>query len=204
MNEHTFRAVVASVLIGALALAVVITLAVLPRSPEPSARPTASRGVPTTAPTVTATPVAGPVFDAPEIVGVGPVSRGSSSALTLRFEFVETDADAIPDGPGSFRISIVDQEGDPTVAFVGTPSLSAPGSLGATVSLVGPNVLGVDIVASDTLNVEPITISGLGISATSTAAAGPVAVELSGFSGSLAGGLGAGVLPSPGSVIALS
>ena len=60
----------------------------------------------------------------------------------------------------------------------------------------------VSIVASDTLNVEPITISGLGISASSTAAIGSMKAELDGFSGSLASGVAGDVLASPGSVVA--
>ena len=100
-------------------------------------------------------------------------------------------------------MTLADHAGDgSTVAFVGTPSVDAPGSLGATATLVAPNVLMVSIVASDTLNIEPITISGLGIRASSTAAIGSVTAELNGFTGSMATGAASNVLASPGSVIA--
>lgn len=204
MSESSFRAAVAAFLAGALLLAVVVTAILVPRPTEPSPSPIGTpAATAAAAPSVTATPILGPVFGPPGVVSVGLISRGSNSALTLEIEFVETSADAIPDAPGAFRVSISDDEGSgSTVAFVGTPSVSAPGSLGATVTLAGPNVLEVAIVASDTINVEPITISGLGISATSTAAIGPVTARLGDFSGSLEGGSASDLLPSPGSVIA--
>jgi hypothetical protein len=60
----------------------------------------------------------------------------------------------------------------------------------------------VSIVASDTVNVEPITISGLGIKVSPTAAIGPLKAELNAFTGSLASGAASNVLASPGSVAA--
>jgi hypothetical protein len=205
MSERTFRAVVASVLVGTLVLAVIVATAVfLPRSPEPS--PSASvvtSAAPSPLRTLAPTPIAGPVFAAPDVVSVGQISRGASSSKTLVLQFLEPSIDAIPDAPGSFRVTLADHAGDgSTVAFVGTPSVDAPGSLGATATLVAPNVLMVTIVASDTFNVEPITISGLGIRASSTAAIGSLNAELDGFTGSLATGAARNLLASPGSVIA--
>jgi len=205
MSERTFRAVVASVLVGALALAVVVAAAVfLPRSPEPS--PSASivtSPAPSPLRTLAPTPIPGPAFAAPDVVSVGLISRGASSGKTLVLQFLESSADAMPAAPGSFRVTLADHAGDgSTVAFVGTPSVVAPGSLGVTATLVASNVLMVSIVASDTLNVELITIIGLGIGASSTAAIGPVNAELDGFAGSLATGAARNVLASPGSVIA--
>jgi hypothetical protein len=205
MSERTFRAVVASVLVGALALAVIVaTVAFLPRSPEPS--PSASvvtSAAPGPTRTLAPTRIPGPVFMAPDVVSVGLTARGASSGKTLVLQFVESSVDAIPDAAGSFQVTLADHAGDgSTVAFVGTPSVVAPGSLGATATLVAPNVLMVSIVASDTLNVELITISGLGISASSTAAIGSLNAELDDFTGSLATGAARNVLASPGSVIA--
>jgi hypothetical protein len=204
MSERTFRAVVAAVLVGALALAVVVAAAVLgPHSAEPSPSVSATASpVTTPTPSVPPTPVAGPVFAAPGVVSVGLVPRGASSGMTLVLRFLEPSDAAIPNGAGSFRVTLTDQAGDgSTVAFVGTPVVGAPGSLGATAALTAPNVLMVRIVASDTLNVEPITISGLGIKASSTAAVGPVHAVLSGFTGSLASGSANDSLASPGSVV---
>jgi hypothetical protein len=202
MSERTFRAVVAAVLIGALALAVVATAVVLTAQPKslssPIVVPTASASV---VPTATPTPVAGPVFEAPQVISVGLVARGTSSKLTLVLRFVEPSIAAIPNAPGSFEVTLTDAANDgSTIAFVGTPTINAPGSLGIDARLSAPNVLRVSIVASDTFNIEPITISGLGIRATATAAIGPLDARLSDFTGSLAGGVVSNILPSPGSV----
>lgn len=204
MSERTFRGVVASVLVGAFALVVVVAAVVfLPPSPGPSPSASATIAAPGPTPIVAPTRIPGPVFATPDVVRVGQISRGASSGMTLTLHFVESSVDAIPDAPGSFRVTLADHAGDgSTVAFVGTPSVDAPGSLGATATLLTPNVLMVSIVASDTLNIEPITISGLGISASSTAAIGSVTAELNGFTGSMATGAASNVLASPGSVIA--
>ena len=205
MSEKTFRAVVAAVLVGALALAFGITAATLFALPsQPSPSPIASSARPTPGPTVVVTPAAGPVFETPGVVSVGQISRGSTSDTTLVVEFVESRHDAIPDGPGSFRVTLRDQAGDEsTVAFIGEPLVAAPGSLGATASLVASNVLLVNIVASDRLNIESITITALALGATDTAALGPMIGEVGDFDGSLASGAIEDTLPSPGSVIAL-
>lgn len=144
-----------------------------------------------------------PVFVAPGVVSVGQISRGAGSGTTLVLEFIESSADAIPNAAGSFRVTLSDHAGDgSTVGFIGTPSVAAPGSLGATAILVAPNALMVSIVASDIYNVESITISGLGLGASATAAIGSVNAELKGFTGSLATGAASNILASPGSVIA--
>jgi hypothetical protein len=87
------------------------------------------------------------------------------------------------------------------VAFSGTPTIVAPGSLGATATLAAPNVLMIDIVASDPFNVEAITIAGLSITASSNAATGPMTAKADGFTRSLQGGIVDGGLPSPGTVV---
>jgi len=204
VSERTFRAVVAAVLVGALGLAFVISAAtLLPRPSEPLPSPTVAIS-PTPGPTITATPIAGPVFDSPGVVSVGLISRVSSSRQTLRLELVEPSVSAIPDAPGALRVTLKDHDGNgSTVAFVGTPSVAAPGSLGATATLVMPNVLMVTIVASDEFNIESIMITGLGIEAAEKAAIGPVVAEIGDFEGSLSGGLTKDLVLSPGSVIDL-
>lgn len=204
MSERTFRGVVASVLVVALALAVIVAAAVfLPQSPEPSPRASATIAALRPTPIAAPTPIPGPVFVSPDVVSVGQISRGASSGTTLTLHFVESGVDAIPDAAGSFQVTLVDHAGDgSTVAFVGTPLVDAPGSLGATATLVASNVLMVSIVGADTVNVEPITISGIGIRASSTAAIGSVTAELNGFTGSLATGAARNLLAPLGSVIA--
>ena len=133
------------------------------------------------------------------MISVGLVARGSDSGETLVIEFVEPRADAIPDAPGSFQVSLADQAGDTsTIAFVGEPSVSAPGSLGVTVALAGPNVLQIDILASDTVNIESVTITGVGLHADKAAALGPITARASGFAGSLGPGIAADSMASAG------
>ena len=184
---------------------VIAAATLLPRPSEPLPSPIVAISLmPTPGPTFTATPIAGPVFDSPGVVSVGLISRGTASGQTLRLELVEPSVGAIPDAPGALRVTLKDHGGNgSTVAFVGTPSVAAPGSLGATATLVMPNVLMVTIVASDGLNIESITITGLGIEAREEAAIGPLVAEVGDFDGSLSGGLTRDVLPSPGSVINL-
>ena len=204
MSERTFRAVVAAVLVGALVLAILVVISLLPRpaTPEPTPAPTAGQS---TAPVPTHSPA--PTVTAPwataDLVGVGSVAQGSESGSAFVLKLTELAVDSIPDAPGSFRLALTDATGDPSaVVFVGTPVVDAPGSLGLTTSLVAPNVLMVSIVASDLLNVEPITIGGLTIRAAPTAALGPVRLQLGEFNGSLAGGTTGGDLPPVGMVVA--
>ena len=203
MSERTFRAVVASVLVGALALALVVAVAVvLPRSPllTPSASiETSLPPVPT--PSTASTRIPGPAFRA-SVIGVGQIPRGGMSGNTLVLQFLEVVADAIPSAAGSFRVTLTDGAGDgSTVGFVGAPSVQAPGSLGATVARLGPNALLVSILGADPNNVELLSIRGLGISASATAALGALRIQLDQFSGSLLTGAEGGPL-SPGEVVA--
>ena len=206
MSAGTFRAVVAAVLVGALALAAVVAFAVLrPPAPRPESRPTPTPH-PTPTPPFTAAPTPAPtpqlVFGEPEVTGVGGIPRGSASAATLVLRFTESSGDAIPNAAGSFTVTLTDSDGGTSLAFTGSPALDAPGSLGASAELVAGNVLRISIVASDTFNVEPITVVGLGIGASGAAALGPIRAEMGGFTGALAAGVADPGMPSPGTVVA--
>ena len=207
MSERTFRAVVAAVLVGALALAAVVAFAALQPpapSPAPGATPTA-RPTPTTPPTTAPTPTPPPqvVFGEVGLTAVGAVPRGGASGTTLVLRFVESSVDAIPNAAGSFTVTLVDSAGvGTTLALTGTPSIDAPGSLGVGADLVAGNVLRISIVASDTINVEPITVTGLGIGASPEAALGAIGAIMGDFSGAFAGGVANAALPSPGTVVA--
>jgi hypothetical protein len=207
VSESTFRTIVAGVLVGALALAAVVAFAML-QPPSPSPAPGAT---PTARPTLTATPTPAPtptptpqlVFGEVGVTAVGSVPRGGASGTTLVLRFMEPSVDAIPNAAGSFTVTLTDQAGaGATLAFTGTPSIVAPGSLGASAELVAANVLRISIVASDQFNVELITVAGLGIGASSVAALGSINATLGAFSGSLAAGVANVVLPSPGTVVA--
>ena len=145
-------------------------------------------------------PVAlGPV----EVTGVGDVAQGKVSGNDLVLRFTEASPAAIAAGSGSFEVTLTDQSGSPdTIGFAGTPSIEAPGSLGASVTLTGPNVLTVSIVDSDMFNIEPMTINGLGVRAAANAALGSINGFISGCSGSLAGCTALNELSSPGTVVA--
>ena len=205
MSERTFRAVIAAVLVGALALAAVVVFVSL-SSPSPSPAPTAARTAtlrPTPVATPTPTPTPGPVFGSVAVDPVGSIPRGSSSDSTLVLRFVELSADAIPNAPGSLTLTLADVANTgTTLAFVGTPVLDAPDSLGASAKLVAGNVLQISIRGADSRNIEPITVTGLGIRATPGAALGPITATLGDFTGSLVGGVANAVLLSPGTVTA--
>ena len=191
MSERTFRAVVAAVLVGALALAIAVAAIFLTRSvPSPSTTP--SLGVSTPEPTSTQTPAStrtpGPALTASAAVGVGQIARGASSAATLVLEFLETSPDTIPDAAGSCVVTLVDHaDNGSTLHFVGEPTVIGPGSLGASTVLVSPGVLQLSIVGADPHNVELMTVRGLGIGASTTAAIGQMSARLSGCTGSLSG-----------------
>jgi hypothetical protein len=154
----------------------------------------------TSAPTPQPTP-ARPAFGTVTVAGAGTIHRGGSSGLTLTLSFNEASVAAIGRGPGSFEVTLTDSAGSTsTVTFTGTPSTAkSPGSLGASAPVSG-NVLTVRILDSDTVNIEPNIVTGLGIAASSTAAIGSTMATMRGFTGSLAGGATSDLLASPGSV----
>jgi len=205
MSERTFRAVVAAVLVGALALASVVAFALL-QPPSPSTAPGTTptvRTTPTAPPTPAPTPTPGLVFGDVGVTAVGSVPRGGASGTTLVLKFTESSIDAIPGAKGSFTVTLSDAaDAGTTLLFTGTPTLDAPGSLGARAGLSAANVLTISIVGSDARNIEPITVTGLGIRATAGAALGPIGATLGDFTGSLAGGVANVVLPSAGTVVA--
>jgi hypothetical protein len=210
MTEATFRAVVAAVLVGLLVLAAVVVGLAVARpqlSPQPSTEtpsPSASVAVPPASPQIpAASPVPRHVFGDIAVTGVGDIPRGGRSAATLVLHMAEPDPAAIPNGPGSFLVTLTDHAGaGSTLTLTGTPSIYAPGSLGVRVDRQAGNVLRVTIQGSDPRNIEPIVISGLGIDVAATAALGPMSAVASGFEGSLAGGVAMDTLPSPGTVVA--
>jgi hypothetical protein len=177
-------------MIATLALAACTSTPTPTATPQPTPQPTAQ---PTAAP---------PAFASVTVGGVGTIHRGGSSAATLSLSFNEASIASIGTGPGSFEVALMDSAGSGReVSFVGTPStVKSPGSLGASATASG-NVLTVSIVDSDTHNIEPIIVSGLGIAASSSAALGPIQGTMSAFTGSLAGGATSDVLVSFGTVV---
>jgi hypothetical protein len=154
-----------------------------------------------------ATAVAPSAFAATTVGSAGNVPVGGTSANNVSFTFTEQAINSIAtNASGSFTVTICDNAGvtveatpnlSPVctapgrVTFSGTPSVvGSTGSLGASASLIAPNVLQVSIGGSDTANIESIFISGLKITASSTAAAGAISATMGAFAGSLAAGAG--------------
>jgi hypothetical protein len=108
----------------------------------------------------------------------GNVAQGTTSAGTATFLFTENSAAALVT-TGTMTVTITDSATGNTVTWAGTPVVSAPDSLGASVSLLG-NALNIKITGHDDLNVETIAISGLKVKAASNAAPGAVIATLSG------------------------
>jgi len=127
--------------------------------------------------------VAPAAFASTTVTGVGSVGRGQTSTTAATFLFTENSA-ADLDAASNFDVYIFDSAGNcalpatdavnvaaSTVTFVGPATISAPGSLGATVTL-GSSSFNVKWTAFDEFNVETILIGGLKIKAATGAATG--------------------------------
>lgn len=108
----------------------------------------------------------------------GNVPRAGTSTGTVTLTFTESAAACLANPlPASPDLTVtIDQAG---VTFGGTPTVSAPGSLGATASASG-GVITVNLTGSDPLNVETLVIGGLTLSATAAAPLGTVTATLGG------------------------
>ncbi len=107
------------------------------------------------------------------VTSVGSVPRAGTSTSAGSFSFTEDDVDVDDWQSGTLTVTILDNDGDPTVHFVGTGTLTAPGSLDASLS-VGDNSFTVTIEDGDDLNRELFTVSGLKIKADGDAALGAI------------------------------
>lgn len=155
------------------------------------------------APTPPPSPPPPIVFAPVEVVGVGDILPGTTSDDELVVRLTELESDSLPRGAGAFELTLVDSDGtSDTVSFTGTATLAAPGSLGVTAVLTRNNVLAVEVVDTDTFNIEQMTIAGLRISASATAPVGPLTFTIDACSGSLAGCAATNALASPGAVVA--
>jgi hypothetical protein len=124
------------------------------------------------------------VLGAVTIGSAGNVPRAGTSTGTVTFTFTESAAACLVNPlPASPDLTVtIDQAG---VTFSGTPTVSAPGSLGATASASG-GVLTINLTGSDPLNVETLVISGLTLSATAAAPLGGVTATLAGDAATVA------------------
>lgn len=156
---------------------------------------------PTPSPTAPAAVSLAPI----EVTSVGEVRQGTTSTDDLLIRVTEVENDSILPGTGAFELVLTDSAGgEDAVVFTGTPSVTAPGSLGATASLTRSNVLTVQIVYSDSFNIEQMTIGGLRLSASASAPVGALDLTIGGCTAAFAGCAASNVLASPGSVVAAS
>ena len=122
-----------------------------------------------------------PALASTSVTSAGNVLPGGSSAGTASFTLTENGVSGFANASGTLAITITDSANASTVHFSGTPVLSAPGSLGATLTL-GP--AGTSFVVTtrgaDNANTEPITVSGLRILADVGAATGAIKAVMSG------------------------
>ncbi len=120
------------------------------------------------------------------LTGAGVVAQGTTSAGTATILFTENSASALG-ATGYLYVDIAPAApGAGTVSWAGTPVISAPDSLGASVSISGSvtgNRLSIRILGYDNANVETISITGLKVKASSTASPGAVVATLSDSTG---------------------
>ncbi len=132
-----------------------------------------------------ATVVAPAAFASTAVTSAGTIPLGGTSTTAATFTFTENAASSFPSGGGTLIVTLTDSAGGSTVHFTGTPTLTAPGSLGASITVDSSgNFFTINASASDTSNIEQITVGGLKISADTGAALGAINANLT---GSLAG-----------------
>ena len=124
------------------------------------------------------------VLGAVTVGSAGNVPRAGTSTGTVTITFTESAAACLanPLAASPDLTVTIDQAG---VTFGGTPTVSAPGSLGATASASG-GVLTINLTNSDPLNVETLVIGGLTLSATAAAPLGTVTATLGGDAATIA------------------
>jgi len=120
------------------------------------------------------------------VSGVGTISQGATSSGTATFTFTENSAAALTTS-GFLQVCIDDAAPSAgTVTFEGTPTISAPGSLGATVSGGGgTSCFTVNVTGNDPLNIETIVVGGLKIKASAGASAGAIVATLTATAGNV-------------------
>ncbi|MBI2763886.1 MAG: hypothetical protein HYX54_09100 [Chloroflexi bacterium] len=108
----------------------------------------------------------------------GSVPRAGTSAAAATFTFTEADINDWSSA-GTLTVTIKDSGDFSTVTFTGTPTLVAPDSLGASVSVSG-NTFTVTTTDWDPLKTEQFSVQGLKIKATAGAALGAIKTTYSG------------------------
>lgn len=109
------------------------------------------------------------------VTSAGSVPRGGTSTNAVSVTMTENTAACFAAGGGTLIYTITTAG----VTFDGTPTIAAPGSLGATVTSTTTSFT-VTATASDTGNIEQITVSGLKLKATTAAALGAITATLTG------------------------
>jgi hypothetical protein len=116
------------------------------------------------------------------VTSVGTFGRGTTSTGTATFTFTETAVNSFANAIDATALTVTIMPKAPvtgTVAFVGTPVVTAPGSLGASATVVD-NVLTIKITGADNGTQEQISVSGLKIKASVDASLGAIVATLGG------------------------
>jgi large repetitive protein len=110
------------------------------------------------------------------VVGPVTVPRGGTSATAASVVFAETLPNEFPNGPFSITVAILDASYGATVTFdqTGSPSLSKPDSVQATVAWAGASSFTITGTASSTGQVESMAVGNLRVKATAGAALGSI------------------------------
>lgn len=130
------------------------------------------------------------VFASASVTSGGSVARGSTTTGGVTIQLNENTAACLtavgvgqspnPAVADDLVITLTDSAASAaTVDFTGTPTITAPGSLGASAALSGGNLV-IQLTGTDTINIEAITVSGLNVSTTAAAALGSVSATLTG------------------------
>ncbi len=118
------------------------------------------------------------------------MARGSTTTGTVTIVLTENTAACLtalmvgqspnPAVSPDLTITLTDDAASAaTVDFTGTPTVTAPGSLGASASVSGGDLL-INFTGTDTINVEQVTIGGLMVATTAAADLGAVDATLTG------------------------
>lgn len=123
------------------------------------------------------------VMAAASITSAGSVARGSTTTGTVTIVLTENTAACLVGlvgGVDDLTITLTDSAASAaTVDFTGTPTITAPGSLGASAAVSAGDLV-IQLTGTDGVNVEQITVSGLMVSTTAGAALGAVSATLTG------------------------
>lgn len=121
------------------------------------------------------------------VTGTQTVPRGGTSTGSPTFTFTENSANCFPNAGAN--PALVYTITTPGVTFTGTPVITRPDSLGASVTFTSTS-FSIKTLGQDPANVEQMTVTGLKLKATTSAPLGTITATLTGDATTLACVLG--------------